>query len=224
MSDFQSLIFMRFFGSIDARGRKFFPFSCVMKKYPKGTVSELLNSPLVTDATREALNERLKLAENYRPAFFDDESFALLQAICRRLIPQTEVDCAVYIDRNFSLNISNGWRYDRLPNLAETFKSGLCATNQTSKEIYGKDFQQLDEHQQDEILSRIEQKKVSGGIWNDLPSELFFEELLAQTVAVYYAHPLAQEKIGYAGMADAPGWTQIRLNELEPREPRLLES
>ena len=32
-------------------------------------------------------------------------------------------------------------------------------------------------------------------------------------------YPLAQEEIGYAGMADLPAWTKIGLNEREDREP-----
>jgi hypothetical protein len=35
----------------------------------------------------------------------------------------------------------------------------------------------------------------------------------------YYAHPLAQEEIGYAGMADARGWRAIGLDEREAHEP-----
>jgi hypothetical protein len=46
--------------------------------------------------------------------------------------------------------------------------------------------------------------------------------MLAELTEYYYAHPLAQEEIGYVGMADAHGWTRLGLNELEPREPEPL--
>ncbi|MBW3634848.1 MAG: GMC family oxidoreductase [Armatimonadetes bacterium] len=52
-----------------------------------------------------------------------------------------------------------------------------------------------------------------------MPSPRFFEELLAEATEHYYAHPLAQEEIGYAGFADAPGWKRIGLDERENREP-----
>jgi len=56
-------------------------------------------------------------------------------------------------------------------------------------------------------------------MWRTLPAARFFEELLAEVVETYYAHPLAQEEIGYAGMADAPGWRAIGLDEREERDP-----
>ena len=43
--------------------------------------------------------------------------------------------------------------------------------------------------------------------------------MLAELTETYYAHPLAQEEIGYVGMADLPAWTKIGLNEREEREP-----
>ena len=46
----------------------------------------------------------------------------------------------------------------------------------------------------------------------------FFEELLAELTENYYAHPLAQEEIGYVGMADLPKWVNIGLNEKDDRE------
>jgi hypothetical protein len=48
---------------------------------------------------------------------------------------------------------------------------------------------------------------------------LYFEELLALVVDVYYAHPLASEEIGYIGMADAHGWQAIGLDQRETHEP-----
>jgi NAD(P)-dependent dehydrogenase (short-subunit alcohol dehydrogenase family) len=46
----------------------------------------------------------------------------------------------------------------------------------------------------------------------------WFEEALVEATEIYFAHPLAQERIGYVGMADAAGWSAIGLNEDEPRD------
>ena len=130
------------------------------------------------------------------------------------------VDCAGFIDESLSRSESNGWRYDELPPDAETFRRGLEGISETAKAEFNAEFKALSETRKDEVLSKIQNETATGEIWKTLPAKLFFEELLAKTVEVYYAHPLAQERIGYVGMAD--GWTQIKLNELETREPRSL--
>jgi hypothetical protein len=70
----------------------------------------------------------------------------------------------------------------------------------------------------------VQRGDVEGGVWDTLPAQRFFEELLAEAVECYYSHPLAQEEIGYVGMADAHGWQAISLNRLEPWEPRAVEA
>lgn len=195
-----------------------------MNVYPKGTVRRLLETDAVTEATRDALEKRLRETEDYQPKFFDAAEFALLDAICRRLIIQDEnsesVDCAAFIDKSLSENESNGWRYDELPNDAETFRGGLGGINETAQNKFGVEFVRLDESRENEVLTEIQNGKAAGETWKTLSAKLFFEELLAKAVEVYYAHPFAQERIGYVGMADAPGWTQIKLGEREPREPQ----
>ena len=57
-----------------------------------------------------------------------------------------------------------------------------------------------------------------GPVWQTLDAARFFEEMLSELTATYYAHPLAQQEIGYAGFADLPGWTRIGLDEREARE------
>ena len=74
--------------------------------------------------------------------------------------------------------------------------------------------------QQDDVLKQIQQGQAPGDIWTKLPANRFFEELLVETAESYYSHPLAQEEIGYVGMADVPTWQRIGLNQLEDREPR----
>jgi len=192
-----------------------------MKIYPTGTVRGLLETDSVTTPTREVLKNRLRETDDYQPKFFEAEIFEILRAVCLRLIPQNSVDCAAFVDKSLSENKSSGWRYDELPNIAETFKRGLDGIHETSNLKFGADFQQLNEINQDEILTEIQNGKSAGEIWKTLSAALFFEELLAKTVEVYYAHPLAQETIGYVGMADANGWTRIKLNDLEAREPRV---
>lgn len=191
--------------------------------YPEGTVRALLPTDQVTEATRNALTERLT-ASPRQSVYFSDSEFALLQAICDRLIPQDDrpeyIDLAGNIDNRLSQNKSDGWRYDTMPPDGDAYKQGLAGVDQTAQLLFEQPFRQLPAERQDDVLKQIQQGQPAGEIWTTLPAGRFFEELLVETTESYYMHPLAQEEIGYVGMADVPTWQRIGLNQLEDREPR----
>ena len=196
--------------------------------YPAGTVLALLETALVTPPTRRALQARLAQPASVAPRFFDVSSFATLGAICARLIPPIEgiqwLDIAGTIDRTLANGIGDGWRYDTMPPDALAYPQGLQGMDQSACALFGAPFCQLEPAQQDSVLRAVQAGSAPGSAWTALPPTRFFEDLLAAAVQACYAHPLAQESIGYAGMADAPGWQAIGLGELEAREPRPVSS
>ncbi|GAB3501685.1 hypothetical protein GCM10027341_28790 [Spirosoma knui] len=195
--------------------------------YPAGTVRTLLTSDHVTAATRQALTDRINLPER-QPQFFSADEFALLQAICDRLIPQQDrpvyIDLAGGIDERLTQNESNGWRYDTMPPDRDAYRLGLKGVAETAMALFQQPFQQLSSEQQDQVLTSIQTAQSTGMSWEGLPAERFFEELLAEAVENYYSHPLAQEEIGCVAMADVPGWQRIGLNQLDDHEPRPLSA
>lgn len=197
------------------------------KTYPSGTVRALLETKAVTASTRQALQERLAHPEVLKPRFFDAHDFATLRAACARLIPQPErtqpIDLAGALDTRLAENKCDGWRYDNMPPDASAHRRGLRGLDECAQSMFGAGFQELDGLSQDKILLAVQRGEASGETWLKLPATRFFEELLAELTESYYSHPLAQEEIGYVGMADATGWQQIKLNELEAREPRPLK-
>ena len=192
--------------------------------YPTGTVRALLATDQVTEATRQALTERLTSAPQ-QPQFFSIPEFSLFQAICDRLILQNErterIDIAGSIDKRLTQNKSDGWRYDVMPADGDAYKLGLAGVDETARLLYLQSFQQLSDELQDEVLKAIQRQEAPGETWQKLPADRFFEELLVEVANTYYSHPLAQEEIGYVGMADVPTWQRIGLNQLEDREPRM---
>ncbi|MBC7444139.1 MAG: gluconate 2-dehydrogenase subunit 3 family protein [Polaromonas sp.] len=196
--------------------------------YPAGTVLALLETASVTPPTRRALQARLAQPVTVAPRFFDRSSFAMLSAICARLTPPIEgvqwLDIAGTIDRTLADGIGDGWRYDAMPPDALAYPQGLQGMDQSACALFGAPFCQLEAGQQDSVLRAVQAGNAPGSVWQTLPAARFFEDLLAAAVQACYAHPLAQESIGYAGMADAPGWQAIGLDELEAREPRPVSS
>ena len=192
--------------------------------YPVGGITSLLGSEQVSLPTRKALLARMNQATISEPCFFDKRTFAILQAACARLMRPMDgeqtVDIAGPIDRLLADSAGNGWRYDALPPYAQAYQAGLHGLDQSAHALFDVSFVQLDAIQQDSVLCAVQCGKAPGVVWVTLPAQLFFEELLAAATQACYAHPLVQESIGYAGMADAPGWQLIGLNELQAREPR----
>lgn len=190
--------------------------------YPDGTVRALLQTDQVTEPTRRALTERLT-ARPHQPTFFTPDEFQLLQAICDRLVPQHDrperIDIAGGIDKRLADNKSDGWRYDVMPADGDAYRLGLQGVEESAQLLFQRSFQNISAEQQDNILKAIQEKRAPGATWQRLAADRFFEELLAESVENYYSHPLAQEEIGYVGMADVPTWQRIGLNQLEDREP-----
>lgn len=191
--------------------------------YPEGTVRALLQSDLVTEATRAALLPRLDTA-SYTPQFFDETTFQLLRAVAARIYPQPErtepIELAPVVDKRLAEGDSDGWRYDAMPPDREAYRLGLGGINQAAQALFRQPFMALSEAQQDQVMETVANGTAPGENWQQLPIDRFFEELLAELTEAYYSHPLAQEEIGYVGMADVPGWQRIEPNQLEDREPK----
>ena len=192
--------------------------------HPSGTVRALLDTPHVSEATRAALRARLEAPATYAPQFLAPETFALLAAVAARLLPQPDrpeqpIALAPAIDQRLAEGRADGWRYDALPPDREAYRLGLGGIQEIAQILFQADFTTLDAGQQDAVMQALASGRPPGPAWATLDAGRFFEELLAELTATYYAHPLAQDEIGYVGMADLPSWTKIGLNEKEEREP-----
>ncbi len=192
--------------------------------YPSGTVRALLGTAHVSAATRAALQSRLDAPLAYEPRFLAPETFALLEAVAARLFPQPDrpeapIALAPAVDQRLADGKSDGWRYDALPPDREAVRLGLGGIQEIAQALFQADFTALNAEQQDATLQSLADGRPPGTAWQTLDAGRFFEELLAELTETYYAHPLAQEEIGYVGMADLPAWTKIGLNEKEEREP-----
>jgi hypothetical protein len=87
--------------------------------YPPGTVRALLETDLLTPATRAVIQARLEPRPAAEPHFFDSQTFQTLRAVCDRLIPQADradpVDLAAALDERLAGGACDGWRYASMP-------------------------------------------------------------------------------------------------------------
>ena len=181
--------------------------------------SALIDGDRVTPATRAALKARLA-PPAASPRVLDPAAFGLLRAVCARLVPQAEgeVDVAGAIDAKLA-GSGDGWRYDVLPSDTEALRWGLHSIARTAEDAFGAAFHRLSGEQKDDVLGRVQRGEAPDPAWAGTPARRFFEDLIAAAAEAYYAHPLAQSRIGYLGFADAGGWHRIGLDEAEPPEP-----
>ena len=191
--------------------------------YPSGTVRALLDTPHVSEATRAAVQARLDAPAAYAPQFLAPETYTLLEAVAARLFPQPDrpeqpIALAPAVDQRLAEGRADGWRYDALPPDREAYRLGLGGIQEIAQSQFQADFTTLNTEQQDAVLQALASGTPPGTIWETLNAGRFFEEMLAELTETYYAHPLAQEEIGYVGLADLPSWTKIGLNEKEDRE------
>lgn len=192
-------------------------------EYPPGTVRSLIESDLLTEATRVALRARLQAPAVAIPRFFEAGAFATLGAVCDRLIPQAgrrrRIDLAGGIDTRLADGAGKGWRYADMPPSADMHRSGLRGIDQAAAALHDRPFVRLAASEQDALLRAVQAGEARGSAWAAMDARRYFEDLLAEAADIYYAHPLASEEIGYAGMADAHGRQAVGLDEREAHEP-----
>jgi gluconate 2-dehydrogenase gamma chain len=174
----------------------------------------LLQTPFVTEATRKAFVERMRI-ENEPPRFFDKNTFLLLSVVCNCLLGlenSININIAAHIDHRLFMNQTDGWRYYEMPPDGEMFLSGLKGIQETSAIMFNTTFENLSISDQQAVLHKIQQGTAEGITWQHLAASVFFEEVLAETTEIFYSLPFALDEINYVGMADALGWQSITLN------------
>ncbi|MBC7504141.1 MAG: gluconate 2-dehydrogenase subunit 3 family protein [Sandarakinorhabdus sp.] len=193
-------------------------------RYPANTVRSILDTPLVTPATSAAL--RARLAEPVGSGVFDALARKTLRAACDGLIPQSDrsnpIDLASIVESRLANGDGDGWRYADMPDDVAVLRSGLAAIDASAHGMFGAGLADLDTMARDRLLTSVQHGDVPSDLWTVLDPKRWFETLLVAVTEAYYAHPLAQEEIGYLGMADARGWSDVGLGARAPHEPEPL--
>jgi gluconate 2-dehydrogenase gamma chain len=182
----------------------------------KNNILSLLETDLITPFTKKILSQRL-LPQKENPIFFSKEQFNILTILCDLLMAQnpSERICnpAVDIDKRLALGKADGWRYDCMPADHNAYKLAIDGIEKIAFDKYKRSFLHLLKYERITILKLLQNGKIKTDVWEIIPSNIFFEELLAEVTAIFYSHPLVMEEIGFTGMADTKGFKNIGLNE-----------
>jgi hypothetical protein len=191
-------------------------------RFPDYDVLEKWDSPSWDETTRRVVARRLEQVPERR--FFDASEWAILTAICDRLIPQPDrgdakVPIVPFIDEKLWLNQGNGYRYEGMPSMREAWRRGVRAIDEEARAVWGKGFRELPENQQDAVLRAVQHGDVRDNAWAGLPPKRFFAStLLHEMTSVYYAHPAAWSEIGFGGPAAPRGYVRLRFDRRDSWE------
>ena len=192
-------------------------------RYPGYDVLQKRNSPSWNDKTRAVIDRRMALDADHH-AFFTDQEWPTMRAICERIVPQPPdrlhpAPVAAMVDEKLHKNSGDGYRDARLPPMRDAWRRALAAINAEAASRYGRRFHELGALLQDDLLKAIQNGEVDDKPWGDLSPKLFFKKrLLHDVVSAYYAHPAAWNEMGFGGPASPRGYVRMYFDRRDPWE------
>jgi hypothetical protein len=189
-------------------------------RYPDYDVLDKWESADWDDQTREVVRRRLEAVPPVR--FFTADEARLLEAVCERIVPGSELGRRVpivpWIDEKLFHDRRDGYRYEEVPPLREAWRLGLAGIDETARLLHGgRGFSELDADGQDDVLRRVARGEVPGSPWTRVSAIRFFRDVLCLTVVkIYYAHPRAWSEIGYSGPSSPRGHVRNWMGGVDP--------
>jgi hypothetical protein len=176
--------------------------------------------------TKEIVRRRLEpLPER---EFFTDREAWYIGIIARHMVYDYRDDIIEWIichfDRKLGSAIGESQRKRGTPPETVLVREGLKALDHVSHLSFGRDFGELDEKQQFEILAGLQLGKAPKiPQWSQVPQKDLFDKLVSEIVAAYYSHPAIWSEIGYGGPMYPRTYVRVELGLTEPWEARRTE-
>ena len=190
-------------------------------RYPSYDVLAKWAGPDWDAQTRAVVRQRVEHVPPNR--FLTGEEVRLLEAVVQRLVPQPDRDAGQsipivpWIDEKLHHDWRDGYRYEELPPLRETWRLGLAGIDESAHAIHARPFADLGVASQDEVLALVQRGEAPGDVWRRLPGARFFRDVLCLTVVkIYYAHPAAWSEIGYSGPSSPRGHVRNWMGGVDP--------
>lgn len=190
-------------------------------RYPGYDVLAKWRGPDWDAQTRMVVRRRVEDVPRIR--FLTEEEARLLEAVSARIVPQPDrvaqarVPIVAWIDEKLHHDWRDGYRYEELPPLRETWRLGLSGIDESARLLHARQFVSLESLTQDGVLARLQRGDAPGETWTRLSATRFFRDVLCLTVVkTYYAHPSAWSEIGYSGPSSPRGHVRNWAGGVDP--------
>jgi gluconate 2-dehydrogenase gamma chain len=109
-----------------------------------------------------------------------------LAAVCDQIIPPDEDPGAAWAG---VVNYIDCQLCGALQHLQNSYRQGIAALDKSSRALYGRDFADLADAKQGELLTMMEQGEAPREAWQQISSTEFFGLLVDQTMQGFYGDP-----------------------------------
>ncbi|HET7531211.1 MAG TPA: gluconate 2-dehydrogenase subunit 3 family protein [Mycobacteriales bacterium] len=153
--------------------------------------------------------------------FFTPAEQAIGAALFDQLLDQREdprVPVLQMVDARLAEAITDGWRYEDLPEDGAAFRQTFAALDADARELAGDLFHALSWDSQTSILQRIQDLVSDGKPWHDWQAGHVWSLWTRYACAAFYSHPWAWNEIGFGGPAYPRGYKNLGQDALEPWE------
>ncbi|MGJ7581043.1 alpha/beta fold hydrolase [Variovorax sp. RHLX14] len=155
---------------------------------------------------------------DYAPAVLSNAQLQTLRALADRVVPQTgpAIDLAARIDAQLAAAKGDGWRFADLPPDPLAYAAALDA-------LAG--FDALSENEQQARLTQLAEGEFKSADLSAQQMKNWFEDLRADMVRIWVAHPATMARIGFDGFANGgdgtrkQGFERLGADERESWEP-----
>jgi gluconate 2-dehydrogenase gamma chain len=137
--------------------------------------------------TAAAAGSMVSCARKQSPwRFFAQEEGQTVAAICERIIPADQDPGAMEAGVVNFIDLQLMGPYKRY---RPAYRQGIRGVEQTSLEMFGHRFTELNSERQDEILKQLEGGGAAGEAWKGLSSKDFFSLIVSHTMQGFYGDP-----------------------------------
>lgn len=175
------------------------------------------------DRTRDVVLGRMEEAEESRShlydslRFFTKEEAETAEALCDQLLAQFDepkVPVLHLIDQRLDRGEGDGWRYEDLPEDAETWRKSMAALEEDALRRYGRRFSHTSREEQAALI--VDMQKSDD--WHGWTWSRIWSLWTRYACSAFYGHPWAWNEIGFGGPAYPRGYKVLRQGWREPWE------
>ena len=188
--------------------------------YPGYDVLAKRDTPSWNAKTRAVIDRRLATPDV--PRFLTRQEWAIADALCRRILPQSgegeTVPLVALLDAKLLTDHGDGFREGDMPYMREAWRQGLTAIDAEANQRFGRGFAGLSDAHQDDLLEAMQTGDATGAHWPFEAKTFFNRRILADIPALYYSLPKAWNEIGFGGPAAPRGYVRLDGDRPDPWE------